>query len=49
MIYLDNAATTGVKPQSVVNAVNKAMLSLSANPGRSGHDVSARAEMEVYR
>lgn len=36
MIYLDNAATSRYKPQSVINAVSYAMRH-SANPGRSGH------------
>ncbi len=48
MIYFDNAATTGHKPQSVVNAVNHALKNLSANPGRSGHLLSQRAAMTVY-
>ena len=48
MIYFDNAATTGHKPQSVVNAVNYALKNLSANPGRSGHLLSQRAAMSVY-
>ncbi len=39
MIYLDNAATGGFKPNSVQNAVNAAMR-LCANPGRSGHRLS---------
>ena len=40
MIYLDNAATTGKKPKSVVLAVNNALIYHSANPGRSGHALS---------
>ncbi len=48
MIYFDNAATTGAKPQSVVNAVNYALKNLCANPGRSGHSLSQRAAMMVY-
>lgn len=48
MIYFDNAATTGVKPQSVVNAVNYALKNLSANPGRSGHLLSQKAAMTVF-
>ncbi len=49
MIYFDNAATTGVKPKSVVSAVNFAMQNLSANPGRSGHILSQKAEMAIYK
>lgn len=48
MIYFDNAATTGVKPQSVVNAVNYALKNLCANPGRSGHSLSQKAAMTVF-
>ncbi len=39
MIYLDNAATGGRKPDSVVSAVSSA-AKLCANPGRSGHRLS---------
>ncbi len=49
MIYFDNAATSGKKPQSVVNAVGFALQYLSANPGRSGHDLSVRTADEVYK
>lgn len=48
MIYLDNAATTSPKPMSVRSAAAEAMR-LSANPGRSGHDLSLRASEEIYR
>lgn len=39
MIYFDNAATGGKKPDSVLSAVNSA-LRVCANPGRSGHKLS---------
>ncbi len=39
MIYLDNAATTLIKPQSVYDAVNRALKS-AANAGRGGHNAS---------
>lgn len=39
MIYLDNAASGGYKPMSVINAV-AASLRECANPGRSGHRLS---------
>lgn len=48
MIYLDNAATTGVKPPEVINAVNTALRSFSANAGRSGHTASLRAASAIY-
>ncbi len=47
MIYLDNAATTSPKPQEVILATNNAMQ-MSANPGRSGHDMSMRAAYHVF-
>lgn len=49
MIYFDNAATSGKKPQTVVNAVNFALNNLSANPGRSGHDLALKAADTVYK
>ena len=49
MIYFDNAATTGIKPKSVVRAVNFALENLSANPGRSGHIKSVQAAETVYK
>ncbi len=39
MIYFDNAATGGRKPDAVLSAVNAA-LKVCANPGRSGHKLS---------
>ncbi len=48
MINFDNAATTGKKPQSVIRAVDDALLSLSANPGRGGHNLSIIAAQKVY-
>ena len=47
MIYLDNAATTYPKPQSVIKAVDDA-LKKSANPGRSGHTLSQSTAISVY-
>lgn len=49
MIYLDNAATTGKKPVAVINTVNYALQNLSANPGRSGHDLSVRVSEEIFK
>ncbi len=45
MIYLDNAATSFPKPQSVVDAVCDFMTRIGANPGRSGHRLSVEAEI----
>ncbi len=49
LIYLDNAATTGKKPQSVVLATYNALKNFSANPGRSGHNLSLKAAEQVYK
>ena len=43
MLYLDNAATSGQKPQEVYDAVLKALKECSGNPGRSGHKISLAA------
>ena len=48
MIYFDNAATTGKKPLSVINAVSLALCNYSANPGRSGHNCSQNAAIYLY-
>ena len=48
MIYFDNAATTGKKPQSVIKAVDDALKFLSANPGRSGHELSAKTAEKIF-
>lgn len=50
MIYLDNAATTAKKPQSVARAVYDAIASGElGNPARGSHDCSLAAFREVYR
>lgn len=48
MIYLDNAATTNIKPYSVQEAVNNALKNLSANPGRSGHKLSLKTSEMIF-
>lgn len=48
MIYLDNAATTHIKPYTVARAVAAWTRELSANPGRGGHDLSINAGNKVY-
>ena len=48
MIYLDNAATSYPKPQTVVNAVKNSFINYGANPGRSGHKLSVKTALEVY-
>ena len=46
MLYLDNAATGGRKPDAVVSAVTSA-AKLCANPGRSGHKLSLACAASV--
>lgn len=47
MIYFDNAATGGFKPDEVVSATTAA-LKFCANPGRSGHKLSLACLERVY-
>ena len=47
MIYLDNAATTRKKPNSVIKSLLNGATKFSANPGRSGHKASLDAAMEI--
>ena len=47
MIYFDNAATGGFKPDGVISATTAA-LGHSANPGRSGHKLSLACLERVY-
>ena len=49
MIYFDNAATTGAKPKTVVEAVKYALEHYCANPGRSGHSASIKTAEAVYK
>ncbi len=48
MIYFDNAATSFYKPPQVISAVTQALSEYSANPGRSGHDLSVKSAEKVY-
>ena len=45
MIYLDNAATTMHKPQTVIDAVTQAMCSL----GNAGRGATSGASMPLVR
>ena len=47
MIYLDNSATTYPKPLKVRQAVSAAMQ-MSANPGRSGHDLALKSSEQIF-
>lgn len=48
MIYLDQAATSLIKPASVEHAVLRAMHTM-ASPGRGGHEPAMRAADTVFR
>lgn len=47
MIYLDNSASTFIKPKEVIKAVSDSMLYYSANPGRSGHNASIKTALKI--
>ena len=47
MIYLDNAATSYYRPDSVIRAVQEAMCHLG-NPGRGAHGASLDASRLIY-
>lgn len=49
MRYLDNAATTFPKPQSVYRALEECARTALGNPGRAGHALSLAAERTVAR
>ncbi|QZY55072.1 aminotransferase class V-fold PLP-dependent enzyme [Crassaminicella profunda] len=49
MIYLDNAATTYPKAESVYVAMDKCMREYGANPGRSGHKLALEAGRAIYK
>lgn len=48
MIYLDNAATTYPKPESVVQAMATCMREYCGNPGRGSHAMAVRASEKLY-
>ena len=47
MIYLDNSASTYIKPKEVIKAVNDSLIHYGANPGRSGHRASIKTAMQI--
>lgn len=47
MIYLDNSATTNIKPKEVIKAINSAFTKYVANPGRSGHKLAFETSIQV--
>lgn len=48
MIYLDNAATSFYKPESVKRTLVRAVNTLTANPGRSSHYPSQKVAEIIY-
>ncbi len=46
MIYFDNAASGGRKPDCVISAVHSA-VKVCANPGRSGHKLALACAQTV--
>lgn len=48
MIYLDNAATTFPKPQSVLKSAVDGVRIYGGNPGRSGHKISMRTSQKIF-
>ena len=48
MIYFDNSATSLIKPYNVKKEVLNAIENLSANPGRSGHDLSIKVSQKIF-
>ena len=48
MIYLDNAATGGFKPNSVIETATNAIKFLNTNAGRSGHRLSKTGAGFIY-
>ena len=49
MIYLDNAATSWPKPESVYETLNTFLRTAGANPGRAGHRMAVEAADVVSR
>ena len=47
MIYLDNAATSFPKPESVYRAMDVFARTFAGNPGRSGHRMAVESERRV--
>lgn len=49
MIYLDNAATSYPKPDSVITAMVNAQKYIGANPGRGGHKKTVIAGQHLFK
>ena len=48
LIYLDNAATSYPKPETVIQAMMAFMREVGGNPGRSGHRLSIEAGRIIF-
>jgi cysteine desulfurase/selenocysteine lyase len=48
IIYFDNAATSGTKPDTVIAAICDCLKHANANPGRSAHSLSVKAAEIIY-
>jgi len=48
-IYLDNAASSHPKPESVYRAADDALRNIGANPGRSGHQPARKADQVISK
>jgi cysteine desulfurase family protein len=48
MIYLDNAATTYPKPESVYKKVEEILRTIGGNPGRSSHRMALEASRVIF-
>lgn len=48
MIYLDNAATSFLKPDTVYKKYKKTWQKYGANAGRGGHKLALEASMKIY-
>lgn len=46
--YLDNAATTFPKPESVYDEVNRCICRYCGNPGRSSHSLSLASSRKIF-
>jgi cysteine desulfurase/selenocysteine lyase len=49
LIYFDNAATSGTKPDRVLKAIRDCLKNVNANPGRSGHSLAIKAAELIYK
>ena len=48
MIYLDNSATSFPKPKVVTDKIMECYLGYAGNPGRSGHKLAMKMDLEIY-